>query len=194
MRYAQADLQEAVERLKTARQDLTEFRVRTRIVDPEADIQGRMGVLNSLQNELAQALIDYDILRETVNPGDPRIIQIQRRIEVIQDRIRQERETFAAEKVDGSEENYPTLLAEFEGLTVDREFAEETYRAALAALDIARNNATRQSRYLATYIRPTLAQSAEYPQREILLGLTLLFLLLLWSILALVYYSLRDRR
>ncbi|MDQ2096010.1 sugar transporter, partial [Rhodobacteraceae bacterium 10Alg 79] len=116
-----------------------------------------------------------------VNPGDPRIIQIQRRIEVIQDRIRQERETFAAEKVDGSEENYPTLLAEFEGLTVDREFAEETYRAALAALDIARNNATRQSRYLATYIRPTLAQSAEYPQREVLLGLTLLFLLLLWS-------------
>lgn len=42
MRYARADLDEALERLKDARQSLTSFRTRTRIVDPEADIQGRM--------------------------------------------------------------------------------------------------------------------------------------------------------
>jgi len=194
MRYAQADLVDAVERLKEAREALTQFRVRTRIVDPEADIQGRMGVFNNLQQQLAEALIEYDILRETSRESDPRLIQELRRIEVIQQRIRQERDSFASEKVVGGDADYPTLLAEFESLSVDREFAEETYRAALAAVDIARDNATRQSRYLATYIRPTLAQSAEYPQREILLGLTALFLLMGWAIMALVFYSLRDRR
>ncbi|WP_260107663.1 hypothetical protein [Phaeobacter inhibens] len=60
MRYARADLDEALERLKDARQSLTSFRTRTRIVDPEADIQGRMGVMNNLQQQLAEALIQYE--------------------------------------------------------------------------------------------------------------------------------------
>ena len=194
MRYAQEDLDESLDRLKAAREALTQFRVRTRIVDPEADIQGRMGVFNNLQQQLAQALVEYDILRTRAAPNDPRLVQELQRIEVIQERIRQERQTFAAEKVVGGEADYPTLLAEFESLTVDREFAEETYRLALAAMDLARANATRQSRYLATYIRPTLAQSAEYPQREVILALATLFLLMAWAILALIFYSLRDRR
>ena len=60
-------------------------------------------------------------------------------------------------------------------------------------LEVAREDAARQSRYLATYVKPTLAQNAEYPKRWILAGLAGLFLLLIWSILALIYYSIRDR-
>lgn len=197
MRYARADLEEALTRLKSAREALTAFRTRTQIVDPEADIQGRMGVMNNLQQQLAQALIDYDLLRETTNAGDPRLTQAQRRIDVIRDRISSERESFANSGPDGgtgtTANDYPSLIAEYEGLSVDREFAEQTYRAALAALDLARAKAERQSRYLATYIAPTKAQTSEFPQRFTLAGLAGLFLLLSWSVIALVYYSIRDR-
>ena len=89
---------------------------------------------------------------------------------------------------------YPKLLADYEGLLVDREFAEEGYRAALTALDIARTNAQRQSRYLAAYVRPTLPQTAEFPRRFVVLGMIGLFVLLVWSIMALIYYSVRDSR
>ena len=102
--------------------------------------------------------------------------------------------TFASQEVGGLGKDYPTLMAEYEGLIVDREYAETAYRAALTALDAARAKISRQSRYLATYVEPTLSQEAEYPQREILAGLAALFLVLAWSIMALVYYSLRDRR
>ncbi|KUF08992.1 hypothetical protein [Pseudoponticoccus marisrubri] len=195
-RYARADLDDALERLKTAREALTAFRTRSQIVDPEADIQSRMGVMNNLQQQLAEALIEYDLLRETSNANDPRVTQVQRRIAVIRERIASERETFAsgADDVGALRDDYPSLIAEFESLTVDREYAEETYRAALTALDVARAKADRRSRYLATYVEPTLAESAEYPQRYVLTGLTALFLFLAWSILALVYYSIRDRR
>ena len=77
---------------------------------------------------------------------------------------------------------------------MDREFAEETYRAALTALEVARDEAARQSRYLATYITPTLAEEAEYPRRFMLSALAGLFLLLGWSIGVLIYYSIRDRK
>ena len=58
----------------------------------------------------------------------------------------------------------------------------------------ARANASRQSLYLAPYIRPTLPQLAEFPQRFMLSSLMGLFLMLIWSIGALIFYSIRDRR
>ncbi|MFW2545277.1 sugar transporter [Primorskyibacter sp. 2E107] len=196
MRYAEVELDEAVARLKQAREALTSFRTRTTIVDPGADLQGRMGVMNGLQQQLASALIEFDLLREQTNEDDPRITQIRRRIEAIRNRIAEERRAFTSDTtsngVDG--EDYPTLIAEYEGLVVDREFAEESYRASLAAVDVARAKASRQSRYLATYVQPTRAQSSEYPQRLTISALSGVFLLLVWSICALVYYSIRDRR
>jgi capsular polysaccharide transport system permease protein len=195
LRYAQLDLDGAVARLKAAREALTQFRSRTQIVDPEADLQGRMGVMNNLQQQLAEALIEHDLLLQTTSGNDPRLVQALRRINVIRDRIRSERDTFTSANTDTGAvgEDYPNLLAEFEALTVDREYAEETYRAGLAALELARANAARQSRYLATYVRPTLAETSEYPRRFVLAGLVGLFLVLVWSIMALIYYSIRDR-
>lgn len=194
MRYAEVDLKAAIERLKKTREAMTRFRITTQIVDPSADIQGQMGVVNNLQQQLAEALIDYDLLIETSSQNDPRVLQMARRIEVVRSRIAQERSTFASAEVGGVGEDYPTLMAEFESLTVDREYAEQTYRASLAAVDLARANIARQSRYLAAYVEPTLPQKAEYPQRMVLSSLTALFLTLAWSIMALVYYSIRDRR
>jgi len=195
MRYAQADLDEAITRLKGAREALTRFRTRTRIVDPAADIQGRMGVMNNLQQQLASALVEYDLLRETASDNDPRLTKAQQLIDVIRERIRIERQTFTSDNTDTGAvgEDYPSLISEFESLNVDLQYAEETYRAALTALQVARDDAARQSRYLATYIKPTLAQDSEYPNRPLVSGLAGLFLLLLWSIGALIYYSIRDR-
>lgn len=195
MRYARADLEEAIAQLKAAREALTRFRTRTQIVDPEADIQSRMGVMSNLQQQLAEALIEYDLLRGTTNEGDPRLAKALQRIEVIRERIRIERQTFTSDNTDtgGLGEDYPSLIAEFESLTVDREYAEQAYRAALTALEVAKGDATRQSRYLATYIKPTRAQDSEYPSRYVLIPLAALFLVLIWSIVALIYYSIRDR-
>ncbi|MCA0922785.1 sugar transporter [Pseudooceanicola nanhaiensis] len=194
MRYAEADLAEAIERLKTARGALTAFRTRTQIVDPSADIQGQMGVVNSLQQQLASALVELDLLRSTSSTQDPRVTQVQRQIDAIRSRIADERASFANDKFGSGEADYPTLMAEYEGLTVDREYAEESYRAALTALDAARAQASRQSLYLATYIQPTLPQDSKFPQRGMILGLLAAFLVLVWGILTLIYYSLRDRR
>lgn len=194
MRYAREDLETAVERLKGAREAMTAFRSRTQIVDPAADIQGQMGLLATLQQQLAAALIEFDLLRETTQPSDPRITQTERRIAVIRNRIAEERQKFGIGGQGPGGEDYATLVSEYERLAVDREFAEQAYTAALAAFDSARAEAQRQSRYLAAFVRPTLAEVSEYPRRWMLLGLVALFAFLAWSILALVYYSLRDRR
>lgn len=192
-RYAREDLDLAVERLKEARESLTAFRISSEIVDPTADVQGQMGLLSLLQEQQVVALIDFDLLSNSTREGDPRLEQARQRIEIIENRIREERRKFGVGS-GGVDDSYAETIAGFERLTVDREFAEQAYAAALAGFDAARAEANRQSRYLAAYIRPTLAERAEFPNRPLLIGVVALFSFLTWAIMALSYYALRDRR
>jgi capsular polysaccharide transport system permease protein len=189
-RYAQEDLDLAVERLKSAREALTAFRLANELVDPNADIQAQMGLMSTLQTQQAEAMIEFDLISETANSNNPRLEQAKRRLDVIGLRIDQERQKFG--NGPGGEQ-FATTISEFERLSVDREYAETTYAAALTALDSSRAEANRQSRYLAAYIQPTLAEKSEFPQREIIIALVALFSFLLWATASLIYYAMRDR-
>ena len=193
VRYAREELEAAVARLKTARRALTKFRNRTQIVDPAIDTQNQMGLLITLQGQMAEALIELDLLQDTTRQSDPRIVQAERRVEVIQDRIDAERRKLGLGTGADTGEVFANLVGEYEGLIVDREFAERSYTAALATFDSAQAEARRQSRYLAAHIRPTLAEQSKFPERSRIITLMALFLMLGWAILVLVYYSLRDR-
>lgn len=193
MRYAEEDLEAAIERLKIARDALTTFRLQNQIVDPNADIQAQIGLLTMLQTQLASALIEFDLIATTTNSTDPRAEQAWRRIEVIEARILEEREKFGAGGGSNGGIEFASTISEFERLTVDREYAEAAYAASLRALDVALADANRKSRYLATYIQPTSAERAQFPQRYFIFTLITAFAFLIWAILSLVYYALRDR-
>lgn len=196
-RYARIELEEAVERLKTAREEITLFRNRNQIVDPSSDMQSQIGILSSLQSQLATTLIDLDILRQTTSEDDPRIVQAERRIDVINARIADERAKFGMGSTTGEiaeGEGFADIVGEYERLTVDQQFAEQTYAAARAAFDTAVSQSRRQTRYLAAHIRPTLAEKSEYPDRIVLLALVGLFSFLTWALVVLVAYALKDRR
>lgn len=191
--YARADLDDATKRLKAAEEDLRAFRSRNQIVDPTTDFQGRMGLLNSLLAQQASALIELDLLKDSANANDPRRELAQRRIDVIGERIAAERQRISSSDSD-SEIAYADLVSEYERLALEQDFAQRAYVASLASYNNAVAEAARASRYLATYLPPTLAEEAEYPQRMLSTLLIFLGLFLIWSISVLTYYSIRDRR
>ncbi|MCJ7874821.1 hypothetical protein [Phaeobacter sp. J2-8] len=200
IRYTESELAEAEERLKSARETLTKFRNLNQIIDPELDLRSQAGLLANLQAQKAEALIELDLLRKTVREGDPRIEQAQRRLEVIDERIAQERRALGGSSGGRSsgdqdgDQGFAELIGDYERLVVDREFAQEAYISARASHDSALAEARRKSRYLAAYLEPTRAQSAAYPERYTLQVVISLFLFLLWGIAVLVYYSVKDRR
>lgn len=193
-RFARDELAKAQARLTETRQELTTFRMRTQIVDPLADLSGQMGVLNSLQAQLAEELIALDTLRENAGNSDPRVIQAEQKIKAIRARISEEREKFSANGEGPGGENYAQLMAEYEELASDMEFAETAFRSAQTAYDAAVAEAQRQSRYLAAHIQPNVAESSVAPNRPFLLSAIFGILILIWSIMLLIYYSIRDRR
>jgi capsular polysaccharide transport system permease protein len=191
VRFARAELAEAEANVRAQRQRLADFRRDNRIVDPAADAAGQTGLLNALQAQLAQALVDRDMLLSYAEPSDQRVVQVNRRIDAIGERIEAERASLG---VAGTAGTLPEVIGAYEELQVDMEFANTAYTQALGGLSAARAEARRQSRYLAPHIQPTFAESALYPRRLLLAGLTGLFLVLGWSIVMLIYYNVRDNR
>src|SRR5690606_25510912 len=92
-----------------------------------------------------------------------------------------------------NQRDYSALMDQYERLTIEREFAEKAHLAALTAFELDRAQAQRQSRYLAAFTQPAKAERALYPRRGTILATMGFALLLLWSILVMVKYNLRDR-
>lgn len=197
-RISRIELDAAVERLKEAREAVTLFRNRNQIVDPRADMQGQMGILTSLQAELAATMIDLDVLRQTTAASDPRIVQAQQRIAVIEARIAEERAKLGIGSGDPAlgpaVSAFADLVGEYERLVVDLEFAQASYAAARTTFESAQSEARRQKRYIAAHVQPTLAERAIYPRAHVIAPLVALFLFLGWALLLLMAYALKDRR
>lgn len=195
IRHARGELERAETRLTKARAALTEFRNRHQLITPEMDLQSQAGVLGTLVEQQAQVMIDIDLLRDTVrNERDPRLKQAERRLAVIEARITAERRKLGMDAKGGQNEAYADIVGEFERLMAERDFSERAYAATLARYDAAAAEARRKNRYLAAYMEPTLAQSAEYPRRAVLLTMVVGTLFLLWAIGTLAGYSIKDRR
>ena len=191
-RNSAAELEKARGVLTEARQAMTAFRVRTRIVDPTVALGAQMSVMTTLQGQLAEAQVALDTLRQNARERDQRVIQANKKVAALQAQIEAERAKFGGESSDG--ENYAQLMADYERLKVDLEFAEGAHQTARVAYEAALATAQRQTRYLAAHVTPTVAERSQQPDRPWLLGMGAGLAFLLWSILILVYYSVRDRR
>ncbi|PPB79938.1 capsular polysaccharide transport system permease protein [Albidovulum inexpectatum] len=191
IRYAMLDVQDAEKALREQRRKLAEFRSEYRIMNPEADVAGQMGLLSALQSELAQALVERDTLLSYVTEDDQRVQQANRRIDAISARIEAERTKLG---IGGIDVAITDVIGRYEELRTDLEFAAQAYTQALANLTLARAEARRQARYLAPHIQPTLAEESLYPRRALLTFLSAVFLFLAWSISMVLYYNVRDSR
>lgn len=194
IRFAQADLEEAEARLREMRVKLRTFRNDNRIIDPEAGVTGFQGLMNTLEEQLAQALVARNELRSFAAEGDPRLINAERRIEAIREQIESEKAALAAQEGSGDAVPLSEVIGRYEELLVDLKFSEDSYTSALAAFEAARAEARRQTRYLAAHIEPTISEVAQYPRKLLLITATAAVLLILWGVVVLMAYNVRDRQ
>ncbi|MEO8241607.1 MAG: sugar transporter [bacterium] len=192
-RYSREALQATESKLSDARLAVLRFQVQNHIVDPSIAIANQNSVVGTLNQQLAAAQIDLDMLTGTVQANDPRLAQLSRRIDVIHNRIAEEQAKVGA-GADTTSPGFANLMLEFEKLQVEQDFAQKAYLSALASYDQALTDAQHKTRYLATYVAPTLAESTTAPNRPLSAFLVALIGFLLWSVVVLVYYALRDRR
>ena len=169
------------------------FRNDNRIIDPEAGVLGLQGLLNSLEEQLAQALVERNELMSFAAADDPRITNAERRIQAIREQIELEK-TSLANQADGKGVPLSEVIGQYEELLVDLQFSEDAYTSGLATFEAARAEARRQTRYLAAHIEPTKSEIAQYPRRILLIVAAAAALLILWIVVVLISYNIRDRQ
>lgn len=194
IQFAQRDLTEARKELSQRRRELRSLRNENQVVDPTSDVTQTGSVVSALEAELARSLVQRRMLLGTVASSDSRVTAVSREIEAIRAQIEEERAKVGSGANGGNDTGRMIdVVGDFEELQTELLFAEQKYSLTQAALEQAKAEARRQSRYLAAHIGPTKAQMAIYPDR-LFLGFALVIgLFFAWLITIMILFNVRDR-
>ena len=123
-----------------------------------------------------------------------RVQMLQRRLDSRDSRATTERLRREAQRAGKDAQALAEVVGQYEALLVNREFAEEAYKLALATYEQAQAEARRRHRHLAVHVQPTLSQEAEYPDRLIWMATILFGAFAFWSVWSLVIGNIGERR
>ncbi len=188
IRYAQAEVDDAEQRAKTAAAALASYRTGRAVFDPERQSGLQLQTAGKLQEELTTA---RDQLAQVVAaaPQNPQIPALRLRVQQLESAA-----GAATAKVTGAGASLSSKVGDYERLTLERGFADRQLASALAALETARNEARRQQLYLERVVEPNLPDLALEPRRWRNVTATLLLGLLAWGVATLMLSAVREHR
>lgn len=192
--FARKEVASAELRLKIIREEMRDFRATSNAIDPTASAAAQVELVAGIESQLIDLRSRLGSLRNSLDEDAPSVRQLERQIAALETELSDKQfEVGAVAGRDGSVgANLSGLLADYEKLKVEQEFAQQAYATALSSLERARMEADRQQRFLAVFRSPSLPQEAIYPQRLLNTSLVFLVALILWSIGVLIAYSIRD--
>ncbi len=156
---AEHEVEIAKSRAFERREELTAFRTRAGTVDPAKSSQNLLETIGKLSFEVAQASAQLaEAMRNS--PQGPQIANLRNRIQATEQQIVQEKQ-----QIGGSAQALAPIIADYERLVLEREFADRALASALSALENARMDAQRQQLYLERIVEPNAADYPGQPKR-----------------------------
>jgi capsular polysaccharide transport system permease protein len=191
VRFAEKEVRAAEDRLKAARAKLTDYRNRYGVIDPNVSVvASNAQLVQTLRASLAQLETNLAALtRQNMSANSPTIQILRSQIEATKKQI-----AAVDSQVAKSEDGRPlsAIVAQYEQLDLERQFAQAMVTSTMQALDQARANAAAQSLYITPYVRPSLPQSATHPRALRSVALVAVFAFIGWTICLLAFRSIRE--
>lgn len=153
------ELRNAQQRIIDAQAALTNFRNRELMVDPMQNAVSLAELIASLSAELASTQAQILELK-AASPNSPQVASLQRKSTALVEQITHERSRIA-----GDVRGLASRMAEYERLTLEREFANKMLSTAESELARSRAEAARQLLYLERIAEPQVADYPQYPKR-----------------------------
>ncbi len=191
VRFAEAELVRAEARLGNARKALGDFRRQEGTFDPVRLATSNADLLAKLRSDLSSMQAEATALASALQPNAPVLQALTSRIRATERQLRLV-EAEGRREGGGEGTDMGSLVSRYAALEAEQGFAEKSYGVAVEALRSARSLADRQQVYLATFARPALAESAQYPSRPAAIALVAGFALLAWLTALLIVLGIRD--
>lgn len=199
LRVAQSEVSSAEERLFQTRAAVRSYRDQSQEADPVEGAKLAAQLVASLEQQLVELRTGLSTALTQMGENTPRVRVMRSQIASLEKQLERERQRFGSGSASKQGRNANQFgdvagrIQEYENLQTHNEFAERAYTSSLAALEKARVEAAAKQRYLAVFIKPTLSEFAQYPHRILDSILVLLGSLLIWGVLVMGYYNIRDR-
>jgi capsular polysaccharide transport system permease protein len=188
IRFASAEVAIAEKKAKAAALAVSSYRNLKGVFDPEKQSALQLQQVSKLQDDLITTKIQL-AQTLTLTRDNPQIPALQKKLETLQTEIDSE-----TAKVAGGDRSLSNKSAEYEGLALERGFAEKQLAAALTSLEQARNDALRKQLYLERIVQPSKPDVAMEPRRVRNVLATFVLGLIVWGVLAILLAGVREHK
>ncbi len=185
---AEREVESAKERAFERREVLTAFRTKVGTVDPAKTSASLLETIGRLSFELAQVNAQ---LSETLRsaPQGPQIANLRNRMQALELQIVEEKK-----RIGGTAQALAPLIADYERLVLEREFADRTLASALASLESARSEAQRQQLYLERVVEPHASDYPTQPKRIMWIVISIALSFAAYTILRTLLNNVREHQ
>jgi len=188
IKFATAEVSQAAAKAKTAGLQLTAYRNKNGVIDPERQATSQLLQITKMQDDLLATTTQLAQL-QAFTPANPQIPALQNRAKVLRAEIQKENAN-----ITGNQTSLVNKATDYQRLAIDRELAEKQLASALVSLESARNEALRQQVYLERIAQPSKPDIAMEPRRLRSIFATFMLGLLAWGVLGMLIAGVREHQ
>ena len=186
IRFAQAEVDEAESKSRSAALNLARFRNVSGVVDPERQATVQLQMISKLQDELIASRNQLLQLRAFA-PENPQVPVLQTKINGLTRDIDAE-----LNKVAGGNRSLSAAAAQYQRVQLESQVADKQLAGAIASLQDARNEARRKQAYVERIAQPNRPDAALEPRRLRGIVATFIFGLIAYGIISMLLAGVRE--
>lgn len=181
------EVETAQQRVEVVQTELTAFRNKAGMIDPSRSSFAALELVARLEQDLSQLRAQRREIQVNA-PLSPQLGPLDVRIDSLNRQIVSERA-----KMTGDDGSLAPKIAEYEALTLKREFADKALDAAITSRERARIEAQQKKLYLERIVPPNTPDEAILPRRWYTLASVFLGALAFYTMALLLIAGLRER-
>jgi len=187
LKVARQEVDRAEARVVAARAELTAFRSREQSIDPGKSSAMVFELVARLEGQLAQTRADITESQTYLKADNPKLQMLTNKASALEAQIATEKR-----RLTGSDGSLAPVVAAYERLLLEREFADKGYASALLSVENARIEAAKQHLYLVRVVEPNLPEEALYPKRILMVASVFFCSLMAYAIGWLILAGVRE--
>lgn len=199
LKAATAEVERAEQRQRMLRMATKKFREKEQIADPVRRAGAQQEMIEKSRAELGRIDMELQASRAFMKEDAPSIVVLKnqraaqvKQLDILLKEIGGDPKTSQGDVRDETNRSIASMLSSYEEIEAERHFAEKAYLTALASLERARFEADRKQRYLAIFERASIPDEALYPKRLRGIVVVIIGATLIWGLLVLIVFGIRE--
>lgn len=181
MQFAESELLIMKKRLQSAKNSLLAFQTTYGIFDPLKQAEAKASLTLGLESEISKKEAELLRLQSYLNNNAPQIVMLKSELRALNRQLKKETSKIISSK---NSSKLNDLVAKFQDLTIEAQFAQDAYTAALTSVETTRIESSRKIKQLVIVQSANAPQSPEYPRK-------LYNIITIFAILSLIYGTIK---